>query len=96
LEQAIAAHPLVAEVCVVGAPHERWGETPVAVVVPRAGATPDPAEIIELCRDAAGSVHKVTAVEFVEALPRSGLGKVLRREVRERFWAGRSDRLGGV
>jgi len=96
LETAIATHPLVAEVCVVGAPHERWGETPVAVVVPRAGATIDPAELIELSRGAAGSVHKVTAVEFVDALPRSGLGKVLRREVRERFWADRSDRLGGV
>jgi acyl-CoA synthetase (AMP-forming)/AMP-acid ligase II len=96
LEQAIAAHPLVADVCVVGAPHERWGETPVAVVVARDGATIDPAELVELSRGAAGSVHKVTAVEFVAALPRSGLGKVLRREVRERFWAGRSDRLGGV
>jgi acyl-CoA synthetase (AMP-forming)/AMP-acid ligase II len=96
LEQAITAHPLVADVCVVGAPHERWGETPVAVVVPLAGATIDAQEIIELSRGAAGSVHKVTAVEFVEALPRSGLGKVLRREVRERFWADRSERLGGV
>jgi acyl-CoA synthetase (AMP-forming)/AMP-acid ligase II len=96
LEQAIAAHPLVAEVCVVGAPHERWGETPVAVVVRRPGATVDAGELIELSRGAAGSVHKVTAVEFVETLPRSGLGKVLRREVRERFWAGRADRLGGV
>jgi len=65
-------------------------------VVPVAGASIDPAELIELSRGAAGSVHKVTAVEFVDALPRSGLGKVLRREVRERFWADRSDRLGGV
>jgi acyl-coenzyme A synthetase/AMP-(fatty) acid ligase len=61
-----------------------------------AGAVLDPEEIIELSRGAAGSVHKVTAVEFVDVLPRSGLGKVLRREVRERFWADRSERLGGV
>jgi acyl-coenzyme A synthetase/AMP-(fatty) acid ligase len=38
----------------------------------------------------------VTAVEFVDALPRSGVGKVMRRQVRERFWVGRTDRLGGV
>jgi acyl-CoA synthetase (AMP-forming)/AMP-acid ligase II len=86
----------VAEVCVVGAPHERWGETPVAVVVLAPGAAVDPAELIELSRGQAGGVHKVTAVEFVDALPRSGVGKVMRRQVRERFWVGRPERLGGV
>jgi acyl-CoA synthetase (AMP-forming)/AMP-acid ligase II len=96
LENAIAAHPGVAEVCVVGVPHEKWGETPRAVVVTRDGAELDPAELIELTRARVGSVQKVTSVEFVDALPRSEIGKVLRRQVRERYWAGRGESLGGA
>jgi acyl-CoA synthetase (AMP-forming)/AMP-acid ligase II len=96
LENAIAAHPLVADVCVVGVPHEKWGETPVAVVVPVAGATIVPEEIIAFSREKVGSVHKVTRVEIVDALPKSGVGKVLRRVVRQRFWTDRGEHIGGV
>ncbi|HWF56222.1 MAG TPA: AMP-binding protein [Solirubrobacteraceae bacterium] len=96
LENAIAAHPAVAEVCVVGVPHEKWGETPKAVVVTRPGLAVEPSELIELTRARVGSVQKVTSVEFVETLPRSGVGKVLRREVRDRYWTGRGERVGGA
>jgi acyl-CoA synthetase (AMP-forming)/AMP-acid ligase II len=96
LENAIASHPAVAEVCVVGVPHEKWGETPIAVVVPAPGASPDPDELIALTRDRVGSVMKVTRVEFVDELPKSGVGKVLRRVVRERFWEGRGERVAGA
>lgn len=96
LENAVAAHPAVSEVCVVGIPDEKWGETPIAVVVAAAGARPDPQELIELTRERVGSVMKVTAVEFVDELPKSGVGKVLRRVVRERYWAGREDRVSGA
>ncbi len=97
LENAIASHSAVAEVCVVGIPHEKWGETPIAVVVPKQGADPpDPDELIALTRDRVGSVMKVTRIEFVDQLPRSGVGKVLRRVVRERFWEDRSERVAGA
>jgi acyl-CoA synthetase (AMP-forming)/AMP-acid ligase II len=96
LENAIASHPAVAEVCVVGIPHEKWGETPLAVVVASPGATPDPDELIELTRTQVGSVMKVTRVEFVDELPKSGVGKVLRRVVRDRYWEGRSERVAGA
>ncbi len=96
LENALAAHPSVAEVCVVGVPHEKWGETPIAVVVPTPGATIDEAELITFCRGRVGSVNKITGVEVVEELPKSGVGKVLRRLVRERYWAGRDSSLGGA
>ena len=97
LEQVIAQHPAVAEVSVVAAPHERWGETPVAVVVLNDGAVISADEIIDLTRDAVGSVKKVTEVHFVDALPRSALGKVLRRQLRERFWPDRgTSRVGGA
>ena len=96
LENAIEAHPAVKEVCVVGVPHERWGETPVAVVVCEDGASIDPQELIALTREKVGSVQKITAVEFADELPKTPIGKVLRREVRERFWAGRGERVGGA
>jgi acyl-CoA synthetase (AMP-forming)/AMP-acid ligase II len=97
LEQAIAQHPAVAEVSVVAAPHHRWGETPVAVVVVKDGAVVAADEIIDLTRDAVGSVKKVSEVHFVDALPRSAIGKVLRRELRERFWPDQeSSRVGGA
>jgi acyl-CoA synthetase (AMP-forming)/AMP-acid ligase II len=97
LENAIAAHPAVSEVCVVGVPHEKWGETPIAVVVTKPGAAnPDPQELITLTRDRVGSVMKVTRVEFADELPKSGVGKVLRRVVRERYWEGRGERVSGA
>lgn len=96
LENAIASHPAVQDVCVVGVPHEKWGETPKAVVVLATGETVEPEELIELTRARVGPVQKVTSVEFAEELPRSGIGKVLRREVRERYWSGRGERVSGA
>jgi acyl-CoA synthetase (AMP-forming)/AMP-acid ligase II len=96
LERAISAHPAVGDVCVIGVPHEKWGETPKAVVVLVPGASVEPQELVELTRERVGSVQKVTSVEFVDSLPRSAIGKVLRREVRERYWEGRGERVGGA
>jgi acyl-CoA synthetase (AMP-forming)/AMP-acid ligase II len=96
LEVALVGHPAVAEACVVGVPHERWGETPRAVVVLDAGAAPSEEELIEYCRAQVGSVKKVTSVEFVTELPKSPLGKVLRRVVRDRYWAETEQRIGGA
>lgn len=95
LEEVLSEHPGVAEVCVVGAPHERWGETPVAVVVPSEEGAVDEDQLIEMTRAKAGPTKKVTRVEFATSLPRSGAGKVLRREVRERYWADLGARIAG-
>jgi acyl-CoA synthetase (AMP-forming)/AMP-acid ligase II len=86
LENALASHPAVAEVAVVGVPHDKWGETPKAVVVLRAGHRADEQELIAWSRQKVGAVKRVTSVEFTDALPKSPLGKILRREVRQRFW----------
>jgi acyl-CoA synthetase (AMP-forming)/AMP-acid ligase II len=96
LEQALAGHPAVAEACVVGVPHEKWGETPKALVVLYEDAIATEQELIEHCRHQVGSVKKITSVEFAEELPKSQLGKVLRREVRNRYWAGVERRIGGA
>lgn len=84
LENAIALHPAVKEVSVIGIAHERWGESPRAVVVLHSGQDATEEEIITWCRDRVGSMKKPTSVVFHEGpLPKSPTGKVLRRVLRE-------------
>lgn len=98
LEDVIASHPAVSDVCVVGVPSERWGETPLALVVPRVATELDAAslvrELVELTRERLGSVKKVSSVEFVQELPRSGAGKLLRSLIKSRYWTD-DIRVGG-
>ncbi|MEA2170012.1 MAG: hypothetical protein QOF76_3312, partial [Solirubrobacteraceae bacterium] len=96
LEHVLTTHPAVSEACVVGVPHEKWGETPVAVVVLEPGASVGADDLIALTRERAGAVKKVSAVEFADALPKSPIGKVLRREVRAQWWAGHDVQVSGA
>jgi len=96
LENAIAKHPAVVEVAVFGAPHERWGETPVAVCVVADPATVTAEEIIRLCADELGSYKKPAVVHFQSGpLPKSPVGKIQRKALRERFWTGADRRVSG-
>lgn len=88
LESAIATHPAVREVAVVGAAHSKWGETPVAVVVPREDSTVTQDEIVAWSREKVGSHKKVTQVFFTDELPRTPLGKLLRKRVRDKYSGG--------
>ncbi|MBB4660626.1 class I adenylate-forming enzyme family protein [Conexibacter arvalis] len=83
LEAALADHPAVREVSVFGIPHERWGETPMAVVVLEPGAEATEEELVTWSREQLGAVKRVTAVAFADDLPRTPIGKVLRRKARE-------------
>ena len=85
LEAVVARHEAVAEVAVVGVPSERWGETPVAFVVRKAGAAVGEAEILEWANARLGKTQRLAALEFIDALPRSAIGKVLKRTLREQF-----------
>jgi acyl-CoA synthetase (AMP-forming)/AMP-acid ligase II len=96
LENALASHPAVAEVAVVGVPHEKWGETPKAVVVLRAGREANEDELIDWSRQKVGAVKRVTSVEFTDTLPKSPLGKILRREVKKRFWDSAAQAIAGA
>jgi long-chain acyl-CoA synthetase len=92
VERVLARHPAVGEVVVIGVPHERWGETVKAVVVPRDGAAPDAAELtgelIALARTELARYKCPTSVDVVDELPRNASGKVLKRVLRAPFWAG--------
>lgn len=85
IENALAAHPAVREVGVVGIPHDKWGETPMALVVPVEGAEVTEGELIQWTKDRLGSVKRVTHVRFGEELPKTGVGKVARRQVRDLY-----------
>lgn len=93
VENAIFGHPDVAEVCVIGVPDEKWGEAVKAIVVPKAGAVPDPNAIMAWARARIAGYKSPKSVEFVAALPRNASGKLLRREVRAPFWAGRDRQI---
>ncbi|MCQ4209021.1 acyl-CoA synthetase [Streptomyces longispororuber] len=93
VEAVLYTHPALAEVCVVGVPDERWGEAVKAVVVRRAGAAADEDEIVAYCADRLARVKKPRSVEFVDALPVNRNGKIDRRAVRARYWAGAERRV---
>jgi long-chain acyl-CoA synthetase len=95
VENAVASHPSVAQVAVIGIPHASWGEAVHAIVVPHAGKTVTEVEIIEHARQLIAGFKLPKSVEFrAEPLPLSGAMKVLKRELREPYWAGHSRRVG--
>ncbi|MBA1147090.1 acyl--CoA ligase [Ectothiorhodospiraceae bacterium WFHF3C12] len=85
IEAVLRDHPAIADVAVVGVASERWGETPVAFVVPAAGADARPADIMSWANERLGKTQRLAAVELVEELPRSAIGKVLKRELRDGY-----------
>ena len=93
IEQVLWAHPAVKDCAVVGAPDDKWGELVTAVVEPKAGAQVSAEELIAYCRDHLGSVKAPKAIQIWDDLPRSPVGKVLKREIRDRFWAGMKRRI---
>jgi acyl-CoA synthetase (AMP-forming)/AMP-acid ligase II len=89
VEQVLWKHPAVQDCAVVGVPDDKWGEAVVAVVELKAGQAVSAEDLIALCKAKVGSVKAPKRVEFWPALPRSTVGKVLKREIRSHFWAGR-------
>lgn len=95
VEEVLILHPDIAECVVFGIPDDYWGEAVHAVVVARPGAELTAEKVIAFCAEHLAGYKKPKAVDFVEALPVSGYGKVLRREIRDRYWAGHEGRIGG-
>jgi acyl-CoA synthetase (AMP-forming)/AMP-acid ligase II len=93
VEAAIDSHPDVYEAAVFGIPSEEWGEEVHAVVVARPGAGLDEAAVIAHAREQLASYKVPRSVSWIDELPKTGSGKVLKRELRAPFWAGRSSRV---
>lgn len=85
LEAVLRGHPAVCDVAVIGAPSARWGETPIAFVVLAASATVGANALRDWANARLGKMQRLAALHLVESLPRSPIGKVLKRELRERF-----------
>ncbi|WP_315777835.1 MULTISPECIES: AMP-binding protein [unclassified Bradyrhizobium] len=94
IEDLLTQHADVAMCAVVGVPHDKWGEAVTAIVVPRAGAQLDAAELIELVKARKGSAHAPKSISFVKELPMTGVGKVDKKVLRARFWEGRGRMVG--
>ncbi len=87
VENVISSHPAVAEVAVVAAPHEKWGETPVAFIVLAAGCTLTADDVIAHCRKEELSPFKIPrTIEFRDTLPKGGTGKILKNELKRSLW----------
>jgi acyl-CoA synthetase (AMP-forming)/AMP-acid ligase II len=87
LEQVVAAHEALHDVTVIGVPHERWGETPLALVIRRPGVEVTEDEVLAWANHRLGKHQRLGAVEFREAFPRNALGKVLKKDLRAPYWA---------
>jgi acyl-CoA synthetase (AMP-forming)/AMP-acid ligase II len=89
VERAVLSHPTIKECAVIGVPDAKWGEAVKAVVAFKPAMSATPQEIILHCKKLLGSVKAPKSVDVVDALPRSGSGKVLKREIRKLYWSGR-------
>jgi long-chain acyl-CoA synthetase len=87
LEAVLREHPAVADAAVAGVPSERWGETPAAWVVAREGSTIDAEALRAWANERLGKTQRIAFLNVTDELPRSAIGKVLKRELRDRFVA---------
>jgi len=87
VEDVLVQHPKVAEAAVIGMPHETYGEEVMAIIVPREGEKPAADEIIEYCKGRLGKFQVPKRIEFAMFLPKTPLGKVLKKDLRKQYFS---------
>jgi acyl-CoA synthetase (AMP-forming)/AMP-acid ligase II len=94
IEQLIMTLPQVQDCAVIGVPDEKWGEAVKAVIQTKPNNTLNEQQVIDLCHEKLGGVKTPKSVEFWDELPRSAVGKVLKKTIREAFWRDQDRRVG--
>jgi long-chain acyl-CoA synthetase len=88
IEAVVAQHPAVLDVTVIGVPHDKWGETPLALVIRKDNASASADDILQWANQRLARHQRVGALEWRDEFPRNALGKVLKRVLRESYWGG--------
>ena len=93
VENVLSAHPAVADAVVIGVPDDKWGEAVKGLVIKKKDAEVTEEELIDFCKSRLASFKKPRSIEFVQDFPKSGAGKILKRELREKYWKGREKKI---
>ena len=89
VENALMSHPEVADVAVIGVPHEKWGETVKAIITVTPDGDPTEESLIEYCRERLAHYKCPTSVDRMDIIPRNPSGKILKTELRAPYWEGK-------
>jgi len=89
LEKAILAHPAILEACVIPVPDAKWGEVPKALLVRKPNVQIEEQELLEFCRGKLSHYKCPRSVEFVDNLPKTATGKILKKDLRKKYWHGK-------
>jgi len=87
IETVVGEHPDVSEVTVIGIPHKKWGEVPMALIIATQGTKMDLEAICEWSNSRLAKTQRIQAIELRDEFPRNALGKVIKRELREPYWS---------
>ena len=93
VEDVLAAHPAVAKAVVIGVPDEKWGEAVKGLVIKKSGSEVSEEDLINFCKSRLASYKKPKSIEFMVDFPKSTAGKILKRELRQKYWEGRSRKI---
>jgi long-chain acyl-CoA synthetase len=93
VEDVLSSHPAVAGAVVIGVPDDKWGEAVKGLVIKKRGAEVSEEELISFCKSRLASYKKPKSIEFMIEFPKSTAGKVLKRELRQKYWEGRDRKI---
>jgi acyl-CoA synthetase (AMP-forming)/AMP-acid ligase II len=93
VENVLYTHPSILECAVIGVPDEKWGEAVKAVVVLKPGKQASEEEIIRFCKDRIAHYKAPKSVDFIDALPRTGSGKIHKKGLKDKYWEGYEKRV---